>query len=281
MTVADWLSTWLASVRPSLSSRSHRRYSEIVEHYLVPALGRVQLVKLTPAHLQQTYAGWAGGGRRDGKQGGLSPTAQRYNHTILRAALANAVEMQLITRNPADAVRRRLPKRQHAEARALTSEQIEQPLDAAGELYTPIMLALATGARRGEVLALKWSNVDLERGVIRIVESLEQTIAGVRAVRPKGGKSRSVTLPGEALDELRRHKREQAEHLLRVGIRQSGETLICSRADGSTLTPWILTAAFARLARSLDLPAHFHSLSTPMQPNCWRPAFTRKSHKSG
>jgi len=74
MTVADWLSTWLASVRPSLSSRSHRRYSEIVEHYLVPALGRVQLVKLTPAHLQQTYAGWAGGGRRDGKQEGLSPT---------------------------------------------------------------------------------------------------------------------------------------------------------------------------------------------------------------
>jgi len=189
--------------------------------------------------------------------------------------------MQLITRNPADAVRRRLPKRQHAEARALTSEQIEQLLDAAGELYTPIMLALATGARRGEVLALKWSNVDLERGVIRIVESLEQTIAGVRAVRPKSGKSRSVTLPGEALDELRRHKREQAEHLLRVGIRQSGETLICSRADGSTLTPWILTAAFARLARSLDLPAHFHSLSTPMQPNCWRPTFTRKSHKSG
>jgi integrase len=260
MTVAAWLSTWLGSVRPSLSPRSHRRYTEIVEHYLVSAIGRVQLIKLSPAHLQHAYAGWAEGGRRDGKAGGLSAISIRYNHTILRAALANAVEMQLIARNPADAVRRKLPKCHRSEALALASDQAERLLDAAGELYVPIMLALATGARRGEVLALKWSNVDLARGVIRVVESLEQTTAGVRAVRPKGGKSRSVTLPGEALDELRRHKREQAELLLRVGIRQSGETLVCSRADGSPLTPWILTSAFARLARSLDLPAHFHSL---------------------
>jgi len=260
ITVADWLSTWLASVGPSLSRRSHQRYAEVVDYYLKPTLGRVQLVRLTPAHIQQAYAGWAEGGRRDGKPGGLSATAQRYNHTILRAALANAVEMQLISRNPADVVRRKLPKRHHPEVATLTSEQIERLLGAAGELYVPIMLALATGARRGEILALKWSNADLTRGVVRIVESLEQTTSGVRAIRPKGGKTRAVTLPSEALDELRKHKREQAEHLLRVGIRQSGETLVCARADASMLSPWILTAAFSRLARSLDLPVHFHSL---------------------
>src|SRR5947209_18355818 len=83
-------------------------------------------------------------------------------------------------------------------------------------------VALATGARRGEVLAIRWQNVDLERGTIRIVESLEQTKTGLRFKSPKSDRARAVTVPKFAVEELCRLKREQAEALLALGVRQIG-----------------------------------------------------------
>jgi integrase len=83
--------------------------------------------------------------------------------------------------------------------------------------------------RRGEILALRWKNIDLERTVLHVVESLEQTKAGIRFKPPKNGRTRAVTLPDFAVPELRRLKREQAEELLK----QSDDTLVCGRADGS------------------------------------------------
>lgn len=117
--------------------------------------------------------------------------------------------------------------------------------------------------RRGEVLALRWRNVDLERGSLRVVESLEQTRTGLRFKAPKSDRSRAVTLPAFAVDELRRLKREQAEHLLMLGVRQSGATLVCCRADGEPLQPQSLTHAFPRFLGRLgaDFPkVRFHDL---------------------
>jgi integrase len=125
------------------------------------------------------------------------------------------------------------------------------------------MLALATGMRRGEVFALRWKHVDLDRGSLRVMESLEQTRAsGLRFKSPKSDRTRVITLPGFAIEELRRLKREQVEELLALGIRQSGETLVCARADGKPLQPQSLTHQFARLvSRMKDFPrTRFHDL---------------------
>ena len=86
--------------------------------------------------------------------------------------------------------------------------------------------------RRGEILALRWKNVDLDRGMLRVTESLEQTKAGIRFKAPKTDRTRAITLPAFAVAELRRLKRQQAEALLRLGVRQSGEALVCCREDG-------------------------------------------------
>jgi integrase len=249
----QYLEQWLKAVQPALASRSYERYATIVSKYLIPGFGAIQVNKLTPAHLQQTYSSWSE----------LSAAARRYNHTILRAALENAVEMQLIARNPADVLRKKLPKRAKREMVVLTAGEVDRLLDGAGALlYIPTMVALATGARRGEILAIRWRNVDLDRGVIRIVESAEQTKTGITFKPPKGNKTRSVTLPASAIAELRDHKRIQAEQLLRLGIRQTCDTLVCAREDGSILTPWILTGSFTRLVKALALnpSAHFHTL---------------------
>ena len=88
MTVRAWLMAWLATVREEVSPKTHERYSEIVENFLVPELGALPITKLTAAHIQAAYTKWATEGRRDGKKGGLSPRTRRHIHRIFNCALA-------------------------------------------------------------------------------------------------------------------------------------------------------------------------------------------------
>ena len=264
ITVREWLETWLGAARSEVAPKTHERYGEIVNHFLAPALGNLQLAKLAPVHIQEAYNRWAASGRRDGKPGGLSPQTRRHIHRILSTALTRAVEQQVLARNPCDVFKKRLPKVERREMVTLTAEQSARLLDAIRHtrVYWPAVIALATGARRGEILALRWRNVDLDRGSIRIVESLEQTKAGLRAKAPKSERARAVTLPAFATHELRQLKREQVESLLRLGIRQTADTLLCARADGEPMQPRSLTHEFTRLvSRMKDFPrVRFHDL---------------------
>jgi integrase len=265
MTVGAWLTHWHQTVQSEVSPKTHERYGEIVNNYLIPALGNLPLAKLAPINIQHAYNGWAAGGRQDGKPGGLSPRSRRHIHRILKSALSRAVEQQVLARNPADAFRKRLPKVERHEMVTLTAEQAARLLDAIKHtrVYRPVLIALATGMRRGEVLAVRWRNIDLERATVRVVESLEQTKGGVlRFKAPKTEKARAITLPAFAVEELRRLKREQAEELLALGIRQSGETLVCARADGDPHQPRSLTHEFTYLFRRLKaIPrVRFHDL---------------------
>ena len=264
ITLRQWLATWIATVRHEVAPRSFDRYAAIVNRHLIPALGNLRLTKLAPAHIQDFYNTLASSGRRDGRPGGLAPRSRRQLHRVLATALSRAVEQQLISRNPTDIFKRRLPKVEPREMVTLTAEQSTVLIETVqgSPLYAPVVIALATGARRGETLALRWRNVDLDRGAIRIVESLEQTAAGLRFKAPKNGRGRTVTLPVFAVGELRRLKRELAENLLMLGIRQTGETLVCARADGAPLQPVALTHLFTRLIEHMaDLPrVRFHDL---------------------
>ena len=264
MTVRDWLARWLETVRQEVAPKSHERYAEIVRNFLTPALGNLPLQKLTPSHIQEAYNRWATGGRRDGKEGGLSPRTRRHVHRILSSALARAVEQHALARNPADALKRRLPKVERREMITLTLEQSARLLEAVGHsrIYWPVLIALSTGMRRGEILALRWRNVDLERGVVRVVETLEETKSGIRFKAPKTEKTRAIALPACSVEELRRLKREQAEALLALGIRQTADTLVCCREDGAPKQPLSLTYEFARfVSRTKDLPrVRFHDL---------------------
>jgi integrase len=265
ITVSQWLETWLASVKPNVSPKSHERYAQLVLGFLTPELGNYPLVKLSPVNILAAYTKWNTEGRLDGKPGGPAPRTRRHIHHLLRTALAHAVELQMLARNPTDALKRKLPKVERRMMKILDTQQSDALLRGLkhSRVYWPCLLALSTGMRRGEILALRWKNVDLDRGVLQVVESLEQTKEfGVRAKETKTGKARSVTLPRFAIDELRRLRREQAEELLRLGVRQTGETLVCGRADGEPHQPRSLTHEFAVLiARLKDVPrVRFHDL---------------------
>jgi integrase len=212
--------------------------------------------KLVPVLIQTAYNSLA---RRDGRP--LAPTTRRYIHVILKSALARAVEQQILARNPADALR--LPKVEHQEITTLTIEESGRLLKSIRQmhLYWPVLLGLTCGMRRGEILALRWKDLDLDRGVVSVVQSLEQTDEGLRFKDSKTGRGRAITLPAFVIEELRRLKVKQAESLLRLGIRQSGETLVCCREDGEPKQPRSITQEFAVLMRGLDLPrVRFHDL---------------------
>ena len=266
MTVRQWLTTWLDTIKQEVAARTHERYTEIVNNFLAPALGNLPITKLAPAHIQDAYSKWATTGRHDGKPGGLSAQTRRHFHRVLSAALVRAVEQQIIARNPCEAFKKkRLPKVECREMTALTTEQAARLLDniQRQRVYWPVLIALSTGMRRGEILALRWRHTDLERSAIQVLESLEHTKTfGLRFKRPKNNKARAILLPIFATEELRRRKREQAEELLKLGIRQDGNTLVCARADGSPMLPTSLTHEFIKIAGRLEgVPrVRFHDL---------------------
>lgn len=260
MTVGQWFDRWLAAVRTeAASAATHARYTAMVENYMRPAWGALALSKFSPTHIQETYSQWGEGGRRDGRPGPLAASTRRLLHRVLTASLNRAVELQLIPRNPAVVLRRRLPKAERGEMQTLTEDQTRMLLD---ELrgqpqYWPVMLALATGARRGEVLALRWRHLDLDRGTVRIAESVSTEL---RFGPTKSGKARIVTLPPTTVQELRQRRIEQAQQLLALGARQTPENLICAWQDGSVIRPEQLSHFCDRLFDRLGLPGRFHVL---------------------
>jgi integrase len=258
----EWFTQWLAAVKPEVSPVTHDCYTKFVNRYLAPAFGNVPLAKLSPHIIQAKYSKWAEGGRLDGKPGPLAVKSRRLLHDVLSSALTRAVELQLLARNPAQVLRRRLPKNEPVEAATLTPEQVRRLQDAVRGMphYWPILLSLATGARRGEVCALCWRHVDLDHGHIRVIESLKQTSHGIVRGPTKSGKPRVVTLPASTIEELRGWKREQAEQLLRLGMPPGPDTPVCTQPDGSPIGPDVLTSFFRRIAKRLGLPISFHSL---------------------
>jgi integrase len=179
----------------------------------------------------------------------------------LKQALGQAVKWELLTRNPADAVDPPKVERQRLDTydMAQTAELLDTMRGT--RMMVPVVLAALCGLRRGEIAALRWGSVDLPKGQIAVVESAEQTKAGIRYKEPKSGRARTVAISGTVASELRTHRLEQAQELLRVGVRPSDDSFVVAQADGSPLQPNSITHEWYRNLAKTTLPRiRFHDL---------------------
>jgi len=265
LAVGDYLRRWLRDYADhNVAPSTRTRYAGIIERHLIPSLGDLRLRELRPAHIQATYSrALAPGGRADGGAGGLAPRTVLKHHRLLHEALNHAVRWQLIARNPADAVTPPRPGR--AKVRGLNAEEAAELLQAATEthLYALVYLALATGARQGELLALRWEDVDLERGSIQIVRTARRVPGkGVVYRSPKTHRSlRPVALSPDTVRVLRHHRRSQAENRLLLGPAYTDNGLVFASPTGQPPDDSNLRRTFARLVADAGLTRlRFHDL---------------------
>jgi integrase len=253
ITLQQFLGQWLTHIKTQVSPRSHERYAEIADNNIVPALGAVRLTQLRPEHISEVYAKALAGGRRDGK-GGLSPQTVHHMHTVLKQALKQACVWRAIAHNPADLVKP--PKVEGKEMRTIDTDQTIDVLETARStrMFIPILLGVLCGLRRGEIAALRWRSIDLDGGQLSVVASAEQTARGVREKETKSGKGRAVALSAMLVSELRRHRTQQAEWLLKVGVRLTDDHHVVSREDGEPMQPRSLSRAFRKFMRRHKLP---------------------------
>lgn len=260
LTVGEYLTQWLAHAKVNVAPQTYRRYRQITERDLVPDLGRIRLADLSPLQIQgflaRNLARKCKNRDRD-----LSPRTVLHYHRLLRRALNQAVRWQLIARNPADLVDP--PRVSPVEMHALDEHGLLALLGAVRgtRLSLPTLLAGVTGLRRGELLALRWSDVDLDTGECRVVRSLQETPDGPGFKAPKTARGRRlVLLPQMAVSALKTHRANQNEERLRAGAGYSDGDLILARANGTPWPPSQFSSEFARLVRKHGIGVRFHDL---------------------
>jgi integrase len=253
--VKDYLTDWLSIHGPSIKDSSCTNYRYQIDAHLIPALGHIPLQKLTPAQIQKCYAGLL--------EEGLKASSIHSLHIVFKSALADAVEWDKIGRNPCDKVK--LPRKEKRDIMPLTQDQARSLLQAATGHWLEglLTLALATGMRQGELLALHWHDIDFERGIVQVRRSLSYVQKrGISEEEPKTAHSRrSIQLAAFAIDALKRHRTAQIKARWQEDTKWQEKGLVFCNHWGGYLWRVNVHAAFKRLLERATLPAiRFHDL---------------------
>jgi len=264
----DYLEDWLR-LRESLNGDKERNLEDkarIVRVNLAPSLGHIRLKDLTAAHIEDAYLQMLCE-RRDGRSGGLSAKTIKNIHAVLSQALSKAVSRKLLRESPASHVD--LPQAEDTEVNVINRDQCATLLAFAQDrvIYPIAYIALATGMRRGELSALRWSNVDLDRGVVRVTETVSETKGSKLTIKPPKTKAgvRDITLPPSVAEYLRQHRAHEAQKFLRLGERPE-DGFVFTTQVGAMRTPNSITNEWDKLRKLVaknapDFPhVRFHDL---------------------
>ena len=255
-TVAQFLEKWLsASVKPSTRHKTFTTYESLCRTSIVPRIGTKKLAKLTALDLQALYTELA--------DSGLSPRTVHHVHRVLHRAFTQAVRWNLITRNPCDGAQG--PRVARAEMKVWTPEEADTFLCATDEhrMHALYVLALTSGMRQGELLGLKWSDINWSAGTLAVRRALQwQRGIGLVLVEPKTARSRrTIHLAQKALAALRAHKDRQAFDRRALGDSWRDSDLVFCDPGGAPLSPTRQTQIFQKAAADARLPAiRFHDL---------------------
>jgi integrase len=255
LTLGAWLDTWLWEYKkPCLRPITFDSYEMLIRRHLKPALGHIALRDLRPEHVQHFY--------NEKAREGFSARTIRYLHTTLHSALAQAEKNQLVARNVSKLTEP--PGESRKEMRTLSLSQVADTLLPAikdDRLYAAFFLAFTTGLRRGELLALRWRDVDLKSGILQVRQTLvrsrnhEEGRSKIVFSEPKTPQSRrTIPLLDECLNALKQHRAKQAEEKLMLGAAYEDYGLVFRLPNGKPLEPRNFNRRFSNILKQAGLP---------------------------
>jgi integrase len=257
LTMADYLNRWLYEVaKQRTRPMTWRGYEHLVRLHILPTLGRVRLAKLTPQHVHSLVT-------QKVREGRLSPRTIQYMHSVLRAALNQAVRWRMVHYNAAAMVS--TPRVTRREVLALSPANARLLLDAArgDRLEALYSVALALGLRQGEALGLTWADINLETGVLRIRRASQRVPhQGTQLVETKTQRSRrTLVMPPIVINALCAHRGRQVVERLAAGERWVDLDLVFPSERGTLADGPNVTHRFHKLLKRAGLPAmRFHDL---------------------
>lgn len=248
LTVSQYLERWLTSIAETVRTSTQERYADVVHKHIEPVIGRTQLSKLSPLDVQHLYA--------DRRSAGLSPTTINLLHNILHRALKQAIRWGLLTRNVTEAVDP--PREATPEYTVWSERQSASFLTVADshEWAALWRLALLTGMRRGEVLGLKWEDIDLARATLSVKRTLSRGTGGrfTYGVPKTTFGRRSIALPRSVVDSLKSHRVRQLEARLALDAAYQDHDVVFADVVGEPLHPNTLAYQFKRLCKLAGVP---------------------------
>jgi integrase len=260
ITLAQYLETrWLPSVVATIRPSTHYSYARNMRLHVYPVLGDVPLQRLEPSALNALYAQLLLNGRKDQAAGGpLSAKSVRYVHDVLNRALQDAFRWQLVSRNVARLANPPKPKiADRKEQVTWTREELAAFLDGSRthRLHAAFFVLATTGARRGEVLALRWSDVDLRNGRLYVRRSLvcvthEPMYSDTKTTRSR----RAIAIDPATVATLRRHRADQAAERLAAGAAYEDRDLLFCDVHGRELHPERFSRTFQETVEALTIP---------------------------
>jgi len=267
LTLADFAERWLRDHgEKNLAPKTLHRYRQLLNHRILPALGHLKLEQVRPAHLMEFYSSLrAEGVRLDGKAGQLSGKTVLAHHRLLSSLLQDAVQWQLIASNPCSRVEP--PKAKRAATACYDEEQVASMLQALEceplKYQVLIWLALATGARRGELMGLEWQHLDTKSNLLTICQASQYLPRlGCFLKEPKNDSSkRVVAIPQSVMDLLRQLRLKQVEDRLRLGDLWTDSGRIFLMWDGKPMHPETPSRWWPKFLQKHNLdPLPFHGL---------------------